>query len=432
MMKNSKKSFFLFILLITSILLPLGYQNNNEKLPNNSNISLSSDDGVSNYEIVESVTYEVEVNFTLTHNSYNGGPGSGQYWFQFSQLDDRQPNASLTQYVPPYQESELLFSKITGATGTPSISQDQFNNTYDLFETTLAPTETINLSQKYRLKLNEISFANANMSEIGSYDTSNEMFDLYCNHSETYYERDDSNINATSFSIVNPEDNPITKATKICNWVSDYITYDDTLPPQEKGALWAYNNQRGDCSEYSSLMITLLRCQGIPARKVTGFVISAVSTLRPYIGQQWNYYLNDQSVSTFLGHAWVEYYVPNIGWIACDPTWNSNGEYATKIDYLRMNLNVGAWFSIPGGLPDDSEFPHPCIVYQVLSDKSYVYSLKVTVIDTNLLPDYVLIWVIGISSVVGVIIVVFLVVASKSRKKRVQWTNLNFIFLFYY
>ena len=417
-MKNSKKSFFLLTLLFLSITLPLFDQGYTENLPNNSNIKISSEDGVSNYEIVQSVTYEVEVNFTLTHNS-----GIDEYYFQFSRFDDRQPNASLTQYVPPYQESELVFSKITGTSEIPYTLQDRFNNTYDLFNnTSLAPTESITLSQKYILKLNEISFANANMSEIGIYDTSDEMFDLYCNHSEVYYERNDTNIIATSFSIVDPGDNPIIKATKIINWVSHYLAPDDTLPAQEMGALWAYNNQRGDCSEYSSLMITLLRCQGIPARKVTGFVLSADSTLRPYVGQQWNYYLNDQEVSTFLGHAWVEYYVPNIGWIACDPAWNSDGDYADKIDYLRLNLNVGAWFSLPMLLNKSSEFTHPCIVSDKYADKTFQYSLKVTVLNTNLLPDYVLIWVIIISSVAGVIIVVTLIVALKRRKKRVKWT----------
>jgi len=415
--KNSKKTFFLLTMLFISISLPLFNQEYNEKLPNSSNLKLSSDDGVSNYEIVQSVTYEVEINFTLTHNS-----GIDEYYFQFSRFDDRQPSASLTQYVPPYQESELLFSKITGTSEIPYTLQDRFNNTYDLFNnTSLAPTESVTLSQKYRLKLNEISFANVNMSEIGVYDTSDEMFDLYCNQAELYYDTDNSSIIAASNSIVNPGDNSITKATKICNWVSDYLTYDGTLPSQEMGASWALNKSRGDCSEYSSLMITLLRCQGIPARKVTGFVISTDSTLRPYVGQQWNFNLNDQGANDFLGHAWVEYYVPSIGWIACDPTWNENVDYSNRIDYLRLNLNVGAWFSIPE-LSPLSEFPHPCIVSDKYADTTFQYSLKVTVLSTNLLPDYVLIWIIVLSSVAGVIIVVTLIVALKRRKKRVKWT----------
>jgi len=415
-MKSSQKSFLLLTLLLMSILVPFFYQDYNGNLPNNGRIDLSSENGVSNYEIVQSVTYEIDINFTLTHNS----PASGQYWFQFSRLDDRQPNDRLTHFVPPYQESTLLFSKIIGTSEAPFTLQDRFNNTYDVFNNTLAPTESIIVSQKYHVKLNEISFVNANMSQIGLYDTSDEMFDLYCNHSETYYNTTDPSIIAASNSIVNLEDNPITKATKICNWVSDYLTYDDTLPPQEMGASWALNHSRGDCSEYSTLMITLLRCQGIPARKVTGYVISANPSLRPYIGQQWNYHLTDQSESTFLGHAWVEYYVPNMGWIACDPTWNSGGNYANKVDYLRLNLNVGAWFHIPM-LPDESEFPHPCIVYQSTSDKSYQYSLKVTVLGTNLLPDFQLIWIIALSSIVGVIFVVTYIVISRRRKKRIKW-----------
>ncbi|GAI64724.1 unnamed protein product, partial [marine sediment metagenome] len=250
-------------------------------------IAISTDNGVSNYDITQSVTYEVEINFSLTHISYAGPGTEGDYWFKFSRLNDRQPNSSLTQYCGPYQESSLLYSNITGSTSTPFVNRDSFNNTYDVFNTTLAPTEKITLSQKYLVKLNEVFFSSVNTSEIGEYDTSDDIFALYCNNSEVYYEKDDPFLNATSYSIVNPSDNPVMKAEKICNWVSDYLIYSYSLPNQEMGAKWAYDNQMGDCSEYSTLMITLLRCQGIPARKVTGFVISADSTTQPYVGQKW-------------------------------------------------------------------------------------------------------------------------------------------------
>ena len=335
---------------------------------------------VGEYSEVQSVTYQVEVNFSLTHNY----PGSSDYYFKFSRFDNRSPNSTLTPHTPPYQESNLTYSKITGSASSPFVSVDKFNNTYDIFNNTLSSGESITLDQKYTIKLNEISFLDVDYSKIQPYDNSSIIFDLYC-IDETYYEMNDPELNTTSYAIVNPEDNPIQKAIKICNWVSEYLTYDGNLPNQEYGAKWAYDNERGDCSEYSTLMVTLLRCQGIPARKVTGYVISNNPTTKPQVGQIWNFALANEN-SNFLGHAWVEYYVEGIGWIACDPTWNADYDYVNRIDYLRLNLNVGAWFSIPGGLPDQSEFPHPCIVYSAFSDSDYQYSIKITVLDTDLLP----------------------------------------------
>jgi len=365
------------------------------------------------YTEVQSVTYQVEVNFSLTHTDI----GNYQYLFKFTRFDDRSPNSTLTKNTPPYQESNLTYSKITGSGTAPYYSVDKFNNTYDVFNNTLSYGESITLDQKYLIKLNEISFSDVDYSKIQPYDNSSIIFSLYC-IAETYYEMDDPVLNSTSYAIVNPTDNPIQKAIKICNWVSDYLTYDGNLPPQEYGAKWAYDNQRGDCSEYSTLMITLLRCQGIPARKVTGYVISNNPATTPQVGQTWNFDLSD-GVSDFLGHAWVEYYVEGIGWIACDPTWNADYNYVNRIDYLRLNLNVGAWFSIPGGLPDQSEFPHPCIVYNPLADHTYQYSVSITVIATDLLPiDLTLILLISISS--GVVAIIIIVIAIKKKKKRKQ------------
>ncbi len=51
------------------------------------------------------------------------------------------------------------------------------------------------------------------------------------------------------------------------------------------------------------------------------------------------------SNNEILGHAWVEYYISGLGWIASDPTWG-NG-YFSNIDFLRFSLNNGAWFFLP-------------------------------------------------------------------------------------
>ena len=56
--------------------------------------------GVSNYDITQNVTYQVEINFTLTQNSV-----SGNFYFKFPRLNDRMPTTPQTKYTPPYQDS---------------------------------------------------------------------------------------------------------------------------------------------------------------------------------------------------------------------------------------------------------------------------------------------------------------------------------------
>ena len=56
----------------------------------NSEIKVSSTNGVSNYSINESITYQVDINFTFTHTKIS--PQS--YYFKVARLNDRQPNFS--------------------------------------------------------------------------------------------------------------------------------------------------------------------------------------------------------------------------------------------------------------------------------------------------------------------------------------------------
>jgi len=382
-------------------------------------MSIASAEGISNYEVSQSVTYQVELNYTFTHTKVP----MQTYYFKVARLNNRQPNSTVTQYTPPYQESDLLYNSITGIDSLIIGSLDKFNNTYDLFNATLGSSDTITLSQKYKVKLSEVTFGNILDSDIGSYNTSNEMFELYCNNTEDFYERDDPDLIAASNSIVDPSDNPLEKAQKISSWVSNYLTYSGSLPALEMGASWAYDNQLGDCSEYSTLMITLLRIQGIPARKVTGYLISADSKLQPTVGQVFNFQASSSGTSSLLGHAWVEYYIPEIGWIACEP---QNPNLYKKSDYLRLNLNIGAWFFMPGassGHEYIAEFPHiPSPVAYDHDAYTFNYDVKITVLETNL-NSLDLLVIIIISSIAGIVIIGIIMLVRSRRKKREEYHN---------
>lgn len=76
---------------------------------------------------------------------------------------------------------------------------------------------------------------------------------------------------------------------------------------------------RGDCLEYATLLVALLRARGIPARVVSG-VAYAQST-----------------PPTFGYHAWTEAWVDG-HWFAVDPTWD---EYPVDATHIAFDLEDG-------------------------------------------------------------------------------------------
>ena len=77
---------------------------------------------------------------------------------------------------------------------------------------------------------------------------------------------------------------------------------------------------RGVCQDFAHLAVGMLRCIGIPARYVSGYLF-ALDETRPDQGADDG--LESTAVSTAISvqtHAWIEAAVPGYGWHALDPT----------------------------------------------------------------------------------------------------------------
>jgi transglutaminase-like putative cysteine protease len=80
--------------------------------------------------------------------------------------------------------------------------------------------------------------------------------------------------------------------------------------------------KRGVCQDYAHLMIAICRVFNIPSRYVSGY---------QFIGD----IHHDQSEIQHASHAWIEAYVPIIGWIGLDPTNNE------KINWRYVKIGHG-------------------------------------------------------------------------------------------
>ena len=101
--------------------------------------------------------------------------------------------------------------------------------------------------------------------------------------------------------------------------LNDYITFDTDPTHTATTAAEAFALKRGVCQDISHIFIAAARSLGIPARYVSGYFHRA-----------------DGVVEQGAGHAWIEAFVPDLGWVAFDPT---NGISATDA-HLRVAVGL--------------------------------------------------------------------------------------------
>lgn len=96
---------------------------------------------------------------------------------------------------------------------------------------------------------------------------------------------------------------PIVAARKMYDWLIDRFTYNFAAPGAGIGDVrWACDAKTGDCSDYASTFIAVMRNQGIPADHEFGFFVRTKG---------------DEGKILFY-HCWPRFYVEGAGWIPLD------------------------------------------------------------------------------------------------------------------
>jgi len=152
------------------------------------------------------------------------------------------------------------------------------------------------------------------VNKIESYDSNSEIYKEYTKPSDKI-ESDDPEISKLAKEIVGNETNPYKKAGLIYDFVTRHITYE--IQDHELGAKYAYNNGKGDCTEFATLFAAMCRSEGIPVRLVEGYLCDS---------------------DTRAGHIWTEFYVPPYGWVPADPT--GDDKTNSRFFFGRLGTNV--------------------------------------------------------------------------------------------
>lgn len=102
--------------------------------------------------------------------------------------------------------------------------------------------------------------------------------------SERFIETDNSNIQILAKQLKRETEHDTAKA--VYDWVSTNLQYAGYVA-DDRGALDALVQRRGDCTEYAYLSVALARANQIPARMVGGYVVDRNSALRATDYHNW-------------------------------------------------------------------------------------------------------------------------------------------------
>lgn len=103
-------------------------------------------------------------------------------------------------------------------------------------------------------------------------------------------------------------DDPVVQAVAIMNGLHQAITYTPQRTRVDSPIDDALGDRAGVCQDFTHILLALLRPMGIPARYVSGY-------LAPGSGSD--------PTAAVATHAWVEAFLPGVGWVGLDATGNT-------------------------------------------------------------------------------------------------------------
>ncbi len=117
--------------------------------------------------------------------------------------------------------------------------------------------------------------------------------------------RDFSDYAAPSFAAGRPL---LAAVDDLMRRIFDDFAFDPEATEISTPVTEVFANRRGVCQDFAHFMISCLRTQGIPARYVSGYLLT-----RPPPGKK-------RLIGADATHAWVSVHCPGCGWIDFDPT----------------------------------------------------------------------------------------------------------------
>ena len=263
------------------------------------------------YNITDVSTYKIAHSYTFT----NTGKATATNVHFTATIGSQYDESPYTEFLTDYKTDSGTIVKNTDGTDTLTV----------IVGTLLAGQSKV-VTANRNIETGAVDY-NIDDSKVSSNYSSYTDFAKYTAPA-VKIESTNSAIKTKANTVVAGITNPYDKAKAIFDYVNMNVNYDYSLAQANKGALNALTTKLGVCEDYSDLVVAMCRAEGVPSRVVFGYRN-----------------LTDSSVNQTLdlsqeAHAWMEFYIPEYGWIIADPTsfYTQNGVRVPADNYFAKNI----------------------------------------------------------------------------------------------
>lgn len=231
--------------------------------------------------------------------------------------------------VPPYQD--VLDMVITPE--NYSVVTDEYGNQFAEFDFSEMPAGSqIQVQIDYHISVNSLSYDLSQcQGELPNFFTTSEL----------HVESNNPQIIDLAGELSEGKKSACEQVRAFYDHIGNKLVY--SYNGKNWGAQAALGEMGADCTEYASLMMALSRAAGIPARYIEGLYTSA----------------EEGQPMARMEHAWLEVYLPGIGWTPMDPTLGRSS--ITREDYyaaMPPNHIIVTRGRSPSTLRGSSYFSH--------------------------------------------------------------------------
>lgn len=206
------------------------------------------------------------------------------------------------------QSIDALQAGMTPQPSRSSIEEDKFGNRFQ-------KVVWNNLGSNIRINLSYTAHVDSKLSAMESRTpfpiSPLETEAAFYLQSTELVQSDSARISELARTLTAGSKNEYEAVSAITNHVSDFIKY--SFNPPKYDALYTLETKSGNCQNFAHLNIALLRSVGIPARIVGGITLK----------DTWKVPIDNRNTIVQSmgqgGHAWIEIYFPDLGWLQYDP-----------------------------------------------------------------------------------------------------------------
>lgn len=266
--------------------------------------------------IMDTAEYVVQERMVLV-NRGQGQPAKQNLW------------VALISDIDPYQQ---VIKRVITPRDYQVVTDEYGNQIAEFDFSKMPPGSEIEVQIDYEIRLNSLEYDLSNCT--------GELPDFFISP-ELHVESNNPQIIHLAGELTEGRGSPCEQIRAFYDYIGDTLLY--SYNGNNWGAQAALGEMGADCTEYSSLMMALSRASGIPALYIEGLYTS---------GQ-------DNRALARTEHAWLEVYLPNIGWTPMDPTLGRSS--ISREDYfaaLPANHIIVSRGRNPSTLRGSSYFSH--------------------------------------------------------------------------